>query len=385
VSVYDVVVVGCGGIGSATLYWLSRLGAGQVLGLEQFRLGSERGASSDHSRMIRKAYAQRHYTALIAAAYDAWHEVEGESGLQLITRTGALDLAPAGTPGAERLDGCIDAMRYARIDCTELEAADVTARWPQFRLPQGTRGVYQADGGIVAAARANAVHVALARARGAQVREQVVVEHIRPLGDHVDVVTDAGTFSAGRVVLTSGAWTSDHLAGLGLSWPLSVTQEQVTYFATPHLRQFRPEVFPAWSWFGEQILYGFPVYGEVAVKAAQDLGGARVTAATRTFEPDPSKVPMLSAFLREHIPAALGPELYTKTCLYTLPPDRDFVVGPLADFPQVLVAVGAGHAFKFAGLIGKILSQRAVGGRTDYDIDAFRTDRPALTDGAGEA
>jgi len=71
--------------------------------------------------------------------------------------------------------------------------------------------------------------------------------------------------------------------------------------------------------------------------------------------------------------------------LYTLPPDRDFVVGPLADFPQVLVAVGAGHAFKFAGLIGKILSQLAVGGRTDYDIDAFRTDRPALTDGAGEA
>jgi sarcosine oxidase len=127
------------------------------------------------------------------------------------------------------------------------------------------------------------------------------------------------------------------------------------------------------------------VYGEVAVKAAQDLGGARVTAATRTFEPDRSKVAMLSAFLREHIPAALGPELYTKTCLYTLPPDRDFVVGPLADFPQVLVAVGAGHAFKFAGLIGKILSQLAVGGRTDYDIDAFRTDRPALTDGAGEA
>ncbi|CAN5436019.1 hypothetical protein BH23ACT7_BH23ACT7_03720 [soil metagenome] len=126
------------------------------------------------------------------------------------------------------------------------------------------------------------------------------------------------------------------------------------------------------------MLYGFPVFGEVAVKAAQDLGGLAVSASTRTFEPDRGKVDLLAAFLREHIPAALGPELYTKTCLYTLPPDRDFVLGPLAGLPQVLVAVGAGHAFKFAGLIGKILAEIALDGGTDHGIDAFRTDRPAL-------
>jgi sarcosine oxidase len=91
-------------------------------------------------------------------------------------------------------------------------------------------------------------------------------------------------------VLAAGAWTNDHLAALGRSWPLTVTQEQVTYFATPHLRRFLPAVFPAWSWFSDQVLYGFPVFGEVAVKAAQDLGGLAVSASTRTFEPDRGKV-----------------------------------------------------------------------------------------------
>jgi sarcosine oxidase len=42
---YEVIVIGCGGLGSAALYWLSRELGSSVLGLEQFRLGHDRGAS----------------------------------------------------------------------------------------------------------------------------------------------------------------------------------------------------------------------------------------------------------------------------------------------------------------------------------------------------
>lgn len=87
---------------------------------------------------------------------------------------------------------------------------------------------------------------------------------------------------------------------------------------------------------------------------------------------------MLRAFVSQRIPDALGPELYTKTCLYTLTPDRDLVLGPLSEAPQVMVAVGAGHAFKFAALIGEILSELALDGGTSHPIEAFRTDRPVL-------
>jgi sarcosine oxidase len=63
-----------------------------------------------------------------------------------------------------------------------------------------------------------------------------------------------------------------------------------------------------------------------------------------------------------------------------MPPDREFVLGTLPDHPQISVFCGAGHAYKFAGLVGKILSELALSGQTQHPIEAFRPDRPALTD-----
>jgi len=83
-------------------------------------------------------------------------------------------------------------------------------------------------------------------------------------------------------------------------------------------------------------------------------------------------------FLRTHLPAALGPEHAVKTCLYTLTPDRDFVIDTLPEHPNVHVAVGAGHACKFAAVIGRILADLAVDGRTRSGIEAFAIDREIL-------
>ena len=63
-----------------------------------------------------------------------------------------------------------------------------------------------------------------------------------------------------------------------------------------------------------------------------------------------------------------------------MPPDREFVLGTVPGIPQVAFFCGAAHAFKFAGLVGRILSEIALEGRTRYQIEAFRPDRQALTD-----
>ena len=96
---HSYIVVGAGALGSAAAYWLTRSGATDVLVLEQYGLGHGLGASEDHSRIIRHAYHSSVYTALTQAAYDTWAEIEGETGLQLVFKTGGLDLAVAGTPG----------------------------------------------------------------------------------------------------------------------------------------------------------------------------------------------------------------------------------------------------------------------------------------------
>jgi sarcosine oxidase len=154
----------------------------------------------------------------------------------------------------------------------------------------------------------------------------------------------------------------------------------VTYYATPNLLEFSPARFPVFMWHGRHNFYGFPVHGEVATKLGQHMGGPEVTADTRTFDPDPVRERRQREFLTEHLPGFLGPQLYTKTCLYTIPPDQHFVLDILPEHPGVAVAVGAGHAFKFASLIGQVLADLALRGKTAHPIEQFRLDRPALTD-----
>ena len=63
-----------------------------------------------------------------------------------------------------------------------------------------------------------------------------------------------------------------------------------------------------------------------------------------------------------------------------MPPDREFVLGAPPEQLQILIFNGAGHSFKFASLVGKILGELTVHGKTECPIEAFRLDRPALTD-----
>jgi len=388
---YEVIVVGCGGLGSAALYWLSRELGSSVLGLEQFRLGHDRGASQDHSRIIRLAQHQSEYAALAPHAYGAFYEIEDESGVQVLLKTGGLvieapdERAPEKV-GTRNVDGYVDAFEEYGFDYELIDPDELMQRWPQFRLQGSERAIFQKDSGLVDAGKTNAVHIALARARGAAVLDETPVRAIRPNGEGVEVVTDGRTYLADRVVVASDAWTNEVLKETGTRIPLTITQEQVTYYATPNLREFSPERFPVFMWHGADNFYGFPVYGEVATKLGQHMGGLAkpVTARTRTFEPDPVRIERYRDFLERYIPGFLGPELYTKTCLYTIPPDQNFVIDTLPEHPQISVAIGAGHAYKFAGLIGRILSELALDGESTFPIEAFRLERAAVSDAAFE-
>ena len=93
---WEYVVVGLGALGSATAYQLARRGE-RVLGLERFRLGHTQGASHDSSRILRHSYDTPGYVAMTFAAYDDWADLEEDSGEELVTPTGGLDLFPLPT------------------------------------------------------------------------------------------------------------------------------------------------------------------------------------------------------------------------------------------------------------------------------------------------
>ncbi len=371
-----VVVLGLGGIGSAAAYWAARrLGSG-VTGIEQFDLGHPRGGSEDHSRIIRLSYHTPEYVELAKAAYMAWSDLEADSGEQVVLRTGGLDLAPAdATIG---LSDYRASMLSAGVPFEELSAEEVMARWPQWRLGEDVTALYQEASGIAMAARANAAHRRMAREHGAELVASNGVTSVTETTDGVIVETGEEVYQADTLIVAAGAWTNRVTGHLGVTFPLEVTQEQVVYLAPGDPLSFAPERFPIWIWMTEPSFYGFPVFGEPAVKVAWDRCELVTDPETREMEPRDDVTAAIRRFVATHLPDADRGVHLAKTCLYTLTPDRDFVVDRLPGTERVFLAVGAGHAFKFASLLGSILADLAIDGTTRHDISAFAASRAIL-------
>src|SRR5689334_18245494 len=213
------VVVGAGALGTAAAYWLAKSGARDVLVLDQFELGNERGASEDHSRIIRHSYHAPEYTALTPAAYEMWAELEEETGLQLVLRTGGLDVATLGAPaGLEELENYRASLRVAGLPWEDLDAAELRARYPQWRVEDDVVAMYQEDTGVLDIRRARAAQLARARAMGATFLPHTRVTGLRSAAEHVIVSTDGGDFAAERVVVCVASWLERLAPSLGLDW-----------------------------------------------------------------------------------------------------------------------------------------------------------------------
>lgn len=385
IAYYDYIVVGLGGIGSATLYWLAKKAGKNVLGLEQFNLGHENGGSQDHSRIIRLEYPEEHYTKLTPFTYEAWAELEQESGLQVVHKTGSLLMGRKGTAGEASVIRYASAMEAQNIPFERWDGRQLRSHFPQFRCDDDVICLYQKSGGLVDAALGNALHIQMARGHGANILEHCAVNRVvtNDDDDTATVYTTKGTFRCRRLVVTAGAWTNQVLGSLGAHIPIVVTQEQVSYFATPNTRLFTKDRFPAFIYYednGNFDFYSMPIHGNSGFKIGMDAMGPTVTAQTRTFEPDPVREETCRQFMRKNLPDAMGPLLVTKTCLYDMTLDRTFVIDSLArqGKGQVIICCGAGHAYKWAALFGKILTQLATEGWTSYDISAFTMEREAV-------
>ncbi len=365
----NIAIVGLGALGSAAAWEATRRGY-SVVGFEQFELGHDRGASHDTSRILRHSYHTPHYVELTFRAYDAWAELERDSGVTLVTQTGGVDLFPPNA--AIDMATYTSSMDAVGIGYEVLDTAQLRERWPQFVPPEGTTSLYQERSSIVPAALGTATMQRLARERGADLRARTHVESIEPQASGVRLLTSDGVLTADRVIVTADAWTSALTTPLGWPIPLTVTEEQVTYVTVP------PSYadLPLWIWMDDPSFYGFPCYGEQTMKAAEDCGGPIVTGDERSGEVDPQMLDRLTGFLRATF-TDIGDIVRSKRCLYSLTPDRDFVISPVPGYEDVIVGLGAAHAFKFAPAFGGMLLDHVDGHPVD---PVFGIDRPGITD-----
>ena len=363
---YDAIVVGVGGMGSASLYHLARRGR-RVLGLERFDVPNELGSSHGITRIIRLAYYEHSsYVPLLARSYELWRELELEAGEQLLWVTGSVD---ASAPDGRIFSGSLASCREHGLAHEVLGAEELARRFPAYRLPAETMAVLQPEGGFLAPERCIVAHVALAQAAGADVRARERVLGWEPAAGGVRVRTERGSYESGRLVLAGGAWMGELM---GLSRGLVVAERQVlAWFQPLRAELFAPDRFPIFNVEVEEgHFYGLPVHGIPGFKLGRYHHlGERGDADELDREPRAEDEALLRSFTERYFPDGAGPTMTLKACLFENTPDEHFIVDLHPDVPAVVcVGGGSGHGFKFCSVLGEIAADLALDGATRHDI-----------------
>ena len=370
---FDCIVIGVGGMGSSTLYNLAKRGR-RVLGLEQFDIPHAEGSSHGVNRIIRLAYYEHpSYVPLLRRAYELWSDIESVTGEQLLYKTGSIDTAPS---GHEVFEGSLESCLLHDIPHRVLNHAQINEEFPGYQLPPGHMGLLQGDGGFVLSERSIVAYANAAMSTGAEIHAREVVSGWEPDQGGVRVFTDRGEYTAERLVITAGAWTSGMVPILD---DLAVPERQVLAWLQPiDGSLYTPEVFPVFNaYFDEGRYYGFPVYGIPGFKVGRYHHLEEVIDpdfAIKTVNSEDEAV--LRSAVERYFPKANGTTMTLKTCMFTNTPDEHFIVDLLPANPQVAVAAGfSGHGFKFASVIGEILADLAINGETEHNIDLLKIDR----------
>lgn len=344
----DAVVVGAGVMGLAAAWRLASAGA-DVIVLEQFCVGHVHGSSHGPTRVFRTLYGDPVYVRMAQRAIPLWRELESVSGASLLRMTGGLIVDDERVLARHRasLETCGESFEVLAPD-------ERRARFPW--LDTDGDALFVDNMGVISAdATVSALNDA-ARDAGA-----VVIEDA-PVSLQEGAVEAAGKrYRAGTIVVTAGAWTAPLLASAGIELPVRVTREQVLFFAAD-ASELVPFVHGVPYW-----VYAVP--GDGVVKVAEHGRGAETTAAGRSFDLDEADAARVVEYVKRVLPLVDPEPVSFETCLYTSTPSEDFVIDRAGPF--LVCSPCSGHGFKFAPLIGEIVTAMVHGDNPSVPVERF--------------
>ena len=129
---------------------------------------------------------------------------------------------------------------------------------------------------------------------------------------------------------------------------------------------------------GERYFYGFPAQEPWGLKLAEHNVSHDLVAdplrLNRALAPDDE--PLVRDFLARFFPSLQPERSKHAVCMYSLTPDKHFVLDIHPECPAVVLGAGfSGHGFKFASVMGEILAELALEGDTQHPIEFLRLSR----------
>jgi sarcosine oxidase len=368
---FDSIVIGLGAMGSAAAYHLAKRGQ-KVLGLEQFSLAHDRGSSHGETRLIRQAYFENaDYVPLLLRAYELWDALAEEVGEEIFTRNG---LVIYGRPGKSLVyDGALRSGKLYSIPMEELDREASLKHWPCYRAPEGFSAAYEPGAGFLRAEACVLAHARIARERGAELHENEAVQSYSAKNGRVSVKTNKGEYEAARLVIAGGGWSSRLLQELGL--PLELRRMLLGWFPSSLAHGGAPGfIFD----LEDDFYYGFPSIDGRTVKMAGHHGFEKMLAPEEkdAVQPTPARIARLENFIRRCLPEVQPALVRAAHCIYTMTPDEDFVIDWHPEHPEISYAAGfSGHGFKFASVVGEILAELSLEGRTRHPASFLASKR----------
>lgn len=371
---YDLVILGGGVMGAAAAVAGANSGRAVLL-LEQFQPAHKQGSSHGDCRIVRVSYPEPFYVAMARQALTLWDELAHTAGQTIRYTTGEWNCGPVASPQLAEL---VQNLSACEIPFEQLTATESNGRFPHFHVTEPVEVVYIPSSGIIIADAAVQLLWDIAQEKGATLLSQTRVTAIEPTTNGVTLRTAAGeTIYATKLIITAGGWAKQLMAPLGLALPLTVTQEQVAYFAERGPVNHHHNQMPVFlDYHTAEPFYGLPHVYQTGVKVGWHHTGQPIQPDEVRWLDD-ENLAAVQSFIGRRLPH-LDPQtvLERQTCLYTDTPDLHFILDRHPAYPQIVLGCGfSGHGFKFAPLIGEILVDLALEKETATDLRPFALGR----------
>jgi glycine/D-amino acid oxidase-like deaminating enzyme len=375
----DLIIIGGGVMGLMTAYFAANF-VKNITILEKRTIGKENqeAASFGFTRSIRVDFLEPLYATLAYEAQLLWLDLENKSGTELFSKCGCLNIAKKSiTPNlentyAERSYEVSKKLNYKQLS---FDRSDLLKKFPQFDIDMAR---LDTNGGLLLVEEINTFILKELKKKKVTIIENVNVLSIAEEKNGVSVKTDTQTFSANKIVLTPGKGTNDLLQLIEnnkQTFPITYSRPQRKYYYPPKkiFNSFLPKNFPVFA-YTDVGIYGHPIFdvkkGAIKIAYFVPVG----------IKKDDDKIKSVEDFVKECMPILKDVPSAEITdadnCWYDTVVDDDFIIGKLPTFNNIIVGTGwRGTGYKYAPLIGKILSQLAIQGETVYDIKQFATDR----------
>ncbi|CAJ0945142.1 unnamed protein product, partial [Mesorhabditis belari] len=375
-SVYDVIVIGAGIVGSCTAYHCCKLGL-KTLQIEQFNLGHWHGSSHGMSRITRFVHSHPSYVPIVKDTFEQITEFEAKLGEKLWEKTGML-----WTASDEMVDILAKASIQTGLEHEVLSSEQINARFPQMSFGSEWRGIYDPNGGMIYADKWLKIYQGEYRALGGLVHENEAFLGVSESNGVTQVTTDKKTYTTLKLVIGAGTWLQTVLPEIA-----AVTRLQLERIAVGYWKCKDPQNISLFTTkmpvviirdkktkrndnllpirdYSDGIKY-FACQGPILDANDEDVEGKSLS------------LDIPRANLSVHFPMIdSSTPLRVDACKFTMSPDKHYVFDWHPKYKNVLIGgCMSGSGFKVAPGLGRALANLAAGNKSPFDLSIFSLKR----------